>query len=400
MQELKIKYSRPELANYQIDIIDAPERYTVTEASTKTGKTASHVIWIFEKALGLQVGQFCWWIAPVYAQAKIAFDRFRHTITNKEIYQANESTLTVKLITGSEIVFKSGEKPDNLYGEDVYYAVCDEYTRMREESWFALRSTLTATKGKCKFIGNVKGRKNWGYKLAVKAKDPQNTDYAHFKITAYDAVEAGILDAQEVEDAKGDLPDAVFKELYLAEPQEDGSNPFGVSHIRECVKPLSNNEAVCYGIDLAKKQDYTVIIGLDKDGAVCYFDRFQKSWKDTIGEIKATVKHTSAFIDSTGVGDAITENVQEDCPNVDGYQFTSPSKQKLMEGLAMSIQRGETSVLEGEHQDELEAFEYEFTRTGVRYSAPAGLHDDIVCAHALAVKAWRDPDRNFEYVII
>jgi hypothetical protein len=35
---------------------------------------------------------------------------------------------------------------------------------------------------------------------------------------------------------------------------------------------------------------------------------------------------------------------------------------------------------------ELEAFEYEYTRTGVRYSAPGGQHDDAVCALALAVQ--------------
>ena len=32
----------------------------------------------------------------------------------------------------------------------------------------------------------------------------------------------------------------------------------------------------------------------------------------------------------------------------------------------------------------LEEFEFEYTRTGVRYCAPVGLHDDGVCALALA----------------
>jgi hypothetical protein len=36
---------------------------------------------------------------------------------------------------------------------------------------------------------------------------------------------------------------------------------------------------------------------------------------------------------------------------------------------------------------ELEEFEYEYTRTGVRYSAPEGFYDDYVCALALAV--WK-----------
>ena len=42
---------------------------------------------------------------------------------------------------------------------------------------------------------------------------------------------------------------------------------------------------------------------------------------------------------------------------------------------------------------ELETFEYEYTRTGVRYTAPTGLHDDGVCALALALKCWRESSR-------
>jgi hypothetical protein len=38
----------------------------------------------------------------------------------------------------------------------------------------------------------------------------------YFKITAYDAVKEGILQADEVEQAKRDLPSHVFNELYLS----------------------------------------------------------------------------------------------------------------------------------------------------------------------------------------
>jgi hypothetical protein len=37
-------------------------------------------------------------------------------------------------------------------------------------------------------------------------------------------------------------------------------------------------------------------------------------------------------------------------------------------------------------QDELENFEYEYTKTGVRYSAPDGSHDDCVMSLALATE--------------
>ena len=93
----------------------------------------------------------------------------------------------------------------------------------------------------------------------------------------------------------------------------------------------------------------------------------------------------TALVDSTGVGDPIVERLQRNLPSVEGYQFTSPSKQKLMEGLSMAIQSGAIGYPEGHIVNELDVFGYEYTRTGVKYSAPDGLHDDCVMALALAV---------------
>jgi hypothetical protein len=62
-----------------------------------------------------------------------------------------------------------------------------------------------------------------------------------------------------------------------------------------------------------------------------------------------------------------------------------------MEGLAVAIQRLEVTFPEGAISAELETFEYEYTRTGVRYSAPEGMHDDCVMALALAVQQTARP---------
>ena len=375
---------RPKLTSYQKRIIYSKARFTITEASTKAGKTFSHLWWIFEKAHTPQkTGANYWWIAPVYSQAKIAFTRLKRVAGRYPGYRTNETDLFIQTPIGSVIWFKSAEKPDNLYGEDVYAAVMDEFTRCREESWTALRSTLTATKGPCKFIGNVKGKKNWGYKLGLKARSGESS-YEYFKVTAYDAANEGILDQEEIEQAKRDLPPDAFKELYLAEALDDQANPFGISFIRQQLKPLSNNRPVCFGIDLAKSVDWTVVTGLDQNGQICYFDRWQSDWNQTKNRITSIVGGLPAYIDSTGVGDPIAEDIRRSCPNVENYHFTQTSKQKLMEGLASSIQRGEVSVLPGVLQDEMEAFEFEYTRTGVKYTAPQGLHDDCVCSLALA----------------
>jgi hypothetical protein len=101
--------------------------------------------------------------------------------------------------------FKSGEKPDNLYGEDVYAAVIDEASRLRPESFHAVRSTLTFTGGPVRCIGNVKGRKNWFYELCRKAEHGE-PGYSYHKMTAYDAVAGGVFPESEIEDAKRACP--------------------------------------------------------------------------------------------------------------------------------------------------------------------------------------------------
>lgn len=387
--DLHITYTRPPLVRYQTDILDSPSRYTVTEASTKAGKTASHIVWLFEQALKCKAGQSVWWIAPVYGQAEIAFRRFRNQVTIRDFFKTNESKLRLTLPTGAMIEFKSAEKPDNLYGDDVYAAVFDEFTRARPEAWHALRSTLTATRGPCKLIGNVKGKKNWGYRLAQRAKSGSDPAYSYFKITAWDAVEAGILEREEVEQAQRDLPEHVFRELYLAEAVDDGSNPFGLEFIESCIRPLSELPPVCYGIDLAKSSDWTVIMGLDKQADICAYERFQKDWGQTKQRIIEVVKSLPALIDSTGVGDPVVEDIQRVCPYVQGRKFTSQSKQQLMEGLAWGIQQKQTSILEGVHRSEMESFEFKYGASGVKYSAPEGYHDDTVCAHALGYEIFR-----------
>jgi hypothetical protein len=61
-----------------------------------------------------------------------------------------------------------------------------------------------------------------------------------------------------------------------------------------------------------------------------------------------------------------------------------------MEGLAVAIQNREIGYPEGVISQELSDFEYVYTRTGTKYSAPDGLHDDAVCALALALHKFRN----------
>ncbi len=389
-QPTRYTYQRPWLYEKQLEAIFHDKRYGMVEASTKAGKTVGCIVWLVEQAVQGKEGHNYWWVAPIFPQAKIAFRRLKRYLP-AGTFKSNESELTIKLPNGAIIWFKGADKPDSLYGEDVYAAVMDEASRAKEESWHALRSTLTATRGKVRLIGNVKGRKNFFYHLCRKA-EAGHPNMSYQRITAYDAVAGGVIAREEVEDAKTLLPESVFDELYLCKPSDDGGNPFGIAKIRACIGPLSNLPSVCWGIDLAKSYDWTVAIGLDVNGAVCRYERWQAPWQDTIVRLKSLIGSTPALVDSTGVGDPVLEALQANGgSNYEGFKFTSASKQQIMEGLAVAIQSRKIAYPDGVIVMELEQFEYEYTRGGVRYSAPDGAHDDTVCALALAVSKLSQP---------
>ena len=400
MKAIEVAYERPPLFPKQKKFIDDPARFTYIEAGTKSGKTIGMIIWLHEQIIASKgIRRNFWWVAPYYTTTKIAFERWWQFIPleSRKLFRKKETDLTIEYpITGHKIYFKSAEKPDALYGEDVYAVVIDEASRMREEAWNVIRTTITATRGRAKIIGNVKGRKNWFYRDARRAKE--NGD-AYYLLTSYDNPH---LDKGELEMAKKNLPEQVFKELYLSEPMDDGGNPFGIDHIRNNIqKALSTKDPKCFGIDVAKHVDHTVIVGLDEDGRVCVFNRFQKDWKQTKETILLTVGDVQTAIDCTGVGDPIVEDLQRGKGNIEGIKFTPHSKQQMMEGLASSIQNGKLGILEGIMQVELESFEFEYTKYGVRYSAPSGHHDDCVDALALANKKYSPSGAGYgEYALL
>ncbi|MGH6878780.1 MAG: terminase large subunit domain-containing protein, partial [Rhizomicrobium sp.] len=335
--EHRLEYQRPFLYAEQFAAIFEPKRYSIIEATTKAGKTSGCIVWLLENAFAGRAHNNYWWVAPVSDQANVAFGRAVRAIP-RDMAVPNLTHKTVTLINGAVVWFKSGDKPDSLYGDDVHAAVIDEASRFKEDAFFAIRTTLTATRGPIRIIGNVKGKKNWFYKLARRAQKGDAV-MAYHKLTAVDAIRAGVISQAEVEDARATMPEHVFRELYYAEASEDGSNPFGDSHIDACLAPLSNKPPRWWGWDFAKKLDYTVGIALDEDGKVCRFERFQHvPWGETMNRVVSWTGNTPALADSTGVGDPIVEQIQRQLGQTfQGYQFTSPSKQKLMEGLAVGI---------------------------------------------------------------
>ena len=305
---------KPNLASYQKEILFSKARFTITEASTKVGKTYSHICWLYGKSHEMESaeGFNYWWVAPVYSQAKIAFKRLRRYLSPTGLYTFNESDLIIRCPNKAEIHFKTADKPDNLYGEDVYAAVFDEAPRGRPESWYALRSTLSSTKAPCKLIGNFGGVSNWVHKLKEKAKDDK--EYAYFKITCWDAIREGILDEEEVLQAKKDLPEKIFKELYEAESSESEGQLINNESINKMFSnthlPSGNKYITC---DVARLgNDKTVIFVWDGLRVVEVIEKETTRVNESVDlvnslRIKYNVNNNRIIVDEDGVGGGVVD---------------------------------------------------------------------------------------------
>lgn len=367
---MRIELPKPHINQQQI--LECNQRFIVVMCGRRFGKSElSQIIGIKAAITGGQVA----YITPTYKLAKAFFERltaalpFKNNISNLKIYCPNNGS----------IEFYTGERLDNLRGRKFHLVIIDEaaFIPDLESGWQnSIRPTLTDYEGKAVFLSTPRG-KNFFYSMFMKEGE---ADWKSFKFTTYDNP---YINQREIEDAKLQLPEVVFEQEYLANPAENSANPFGNAYIKNCIRPVSSQQIVSYGIDLAKSVDFTVIIGLDNGGNVAYFDRFQMDWHNT----KETIRRLPVapiLADSTGVGDPILEDLKREGINIEGLKFTSQSKQQLMEGLAQAIQQGKIGYPAGVIVDELDIFEYQFTANGVRYSAPSGFHDDCVMALALA----------------
>jgi hypothetical protein len=376
VREIKLPSPHPG----QLRAIREAKRFTVLECGRRFGKTKLGERLAAKAAMsGAPVG----WFGPNYKYVLEPWDSLCRILAPAAT-SISKQEHRLSLMTGGTIDFWTMDNPDCGRGRKYKRAIIDEagiVTNLKDAWEAAIRPTLTDLRGDAWFLGTPRGH---GYFHQLFARGEQgHEDWTSLRLATTDNP---LMDAAEVAAAERDLPPSVFRQEYLGIPSDDGGNPFGLSAIRQCVRDAGcDGAASVYGVDLAKSQDWTVLCGLSEGGEVCKLERWQSDWGTTRRRLIQTIGDTPALVDSTGVGDPIVEDLQRALPNVEGYTFTSRSKQQIMEGLASAIHQTATRFPSGWLVSELEAFCYEYSKSGVRYSAPEGMHDDGVCALALAV---------------
>jgi len=301
-------------------------------------------------------------------------------------------------VFGNKLDMRSADRPELIEGFGYKFIMMNEAGIILRKEYLYYNTILPMTLDYNPdfYIGGTPKGKGLFFELATKANDPTNTDQRFFRFTSFDNPYLSEEDKQKLID---EIPQSIQEQEIYADFKEDSSAVF--RNIEACshAKPEEPQPGKSYviGVDIARLQDFTVIIVFDMQGNMVHMERFKDiDWriqKERIKNIAEKFNDGFVWLDSTGVGDPIFQDLQGMGLNIEGYKFTNESKKQLIQSLMIALEQEEINIFSKEHPEgkvlhtEMGIFEYEMTSSGrIRYQAPEGHHDD--CVMSLALGNW------------
>jgi hypothetical protein len=264
--------------------------------------------------------------------------------------------------------------------------VYSEYSLMKVNVWEFIRPILAENGGWAIFVYTPRGM-NEGWKILQQAKE--NKGWWHELLTVDDtkAISEKVL-IQE----KKEMPSDLFDQEYYVKFIDGASSVFKKveNALSDEKHELKFGKRYQMGVDLAKYQDFTVITVID----LHTFDivkqlRFNRlSWdeqKEIIIREKRYWNNARTFIDSTGVGDPIVEDLQRQSPGIEAFHFSETSRTQLLNNLQMMFEHEKIKIPNDQGLiDELKSMQYELVGQKVKMKVPEGLNDDRIMSLGLA----------------
>lgn len=406
-------------------ILRQAKRFNVVCCGRRWGKTLLGVDIVCDYAID---GNPAGWFAPEYKYLVDAWNQV-HQILRPLIRNSSWMDKQVTLHTDGIIDFWTMDDPDAGRSRKYAVVVIDEAAKRTKggknnlmSAWHnAIRPTLMDLRGSAWFFSTPRGYNgfqtmfSWG-------QDPTKHAWSSWTEPTRNNP---YIPEDEIEESRLSMPEDVYRQEILAQFIEGGGSVF--RNITSSVSSRTKSEPAVpgrhyvMGVDLARKEDYTVLCVLDQTGRQVHWQRMnQMSWTRQIETILSVAQSYDAtiIVDSTGVGDPIYERLNMsdvlDMPDVSVYRnghgngrvfgggyhtngshplprpipyyLTHASKTKLIDGLAIALEHNQLSLMNLDIQtNELISYEY-ISEPGmtVRTGSPDGQHDDCVIALALA----------------
>jgi len=405
----------------QREVIKSDARYKVLEWGRRGGKNIIACIerieylrkpWEYDWGRDNPANGTTWWVGPSYDQAnKYGFDKLESAVPDEWIeYRKYTKPRELGFVNGWTVEFRTFDKPETLQGAGVDDMVIDEADYMPNSLWYDdLEPMLMDNSGRAMFISKPVRPRSYFRKLADRGKSSNWSDNFYSHATSADNP---FIDEDPM-DKRGTMPEAKFKQQYLAELVDDGASVFkklderlftgeysmrgeltGSGHnvtgevwrpVAQCTPPY------VVAADFARSQDFRVTGALDASGQLCYLSRSQNEGWDTIFEDlkRAANDYPGVLVPDASRDNKIVSDLAAEGINVKPTKFSPKKKRNMYDNLITRVENSELTLPDIDAMDqvyiEMAEMERDVTPSGyTRYNAPSDGYDDCVDMLALA----------------
>ena len=288
--------------------------FVSVNAGRQSGKTAMSQQQALYWALSSKKPIVVYWVSPTQAQATKVYKQLLSVVGEQPFLISHKGGMgDTEMIfhNKAKILFRSAAQEDSLRGETIEYLIVDEAAFVKEDVFNTILLPMLNVRGrKCLVISTPKG-KNWFHGMIQKGHS-QDKNYASFLFTSYENPYASkaIIDI-----ARDNMPEVMFKQEYLGEFVDNAAIFENLTEL--CVLDRLNfpetGDRYFIGIDIALKDDYTVITVINQDGDVVDFERFNQSTapqvKSKIMEAIKKWKPVKTMIEENNQGNAIIDDL-------------------------------------------------------------------------------------------
>jgi len=404
MTEITIPFKfRPR--EYQLPLLKALDKgikRAIIVWNRRSGKDKVCFNYMVKKACE-RVGTYFYFL-PEYTQArKVIWDNIDNDgfkmldhIPPELIKKTNDTTLKVELVNGSIIQLLGADTfSKSGVGTNPIGVVMSEYSVNDPEVWNFIRPILAVNGGWIIFNFTPRGQ-NHAFKLLEIAKD--NPEWFTEVLTVN---ETKVLSPEDIErERREGMSEAMIDQEYFCKFIESATSFF--KRINEvCILQEKQPDPLHYyqmGVDLAKYQDFTVISVIDLNTfEQVAMERFnQVDWNLQKAKIEAIYHKWGkprGYIDATGVGDPIVEDLVRQGVALEPIKFNEQNRKDILTSLSIQMEQTKIKLLDDPTlKSELSYFQYQLSDNGkLKVVVPDGLHDDTVFGTALSV--WELPDK-------
>jgi len=384
----------PKQKEVLLSILKGEEKYHTVLASRQVGKSILMMNLMLYYAINNEKARILF-VSPVYSQISKVLQQIVEALQPTGIIKkANLSDYEIRLTNGSVMWFRSAERSDSIRGLSIQYLFIDEAGDVKTTDFqTSILPTITAM-GKKVIIAGTPKKKNFLHSYYMMG---QSEDFPNHKSYHFTAEESPFISKEFLEEQRRTLPDAIYKQEFMAEYQDNDGQVFQsldrVCILNEWLKP---NGRVFAGLDVGTKDDYTVLTMMDENGRVVHIWRerhltYSKIVEMVVSKCKAW-NVVGLTIETNSIGDVIYETISKQLKGVEPFITTNQSKELMIRRLIGDIQDAALELpspnLIPELYNELEAYEYVLLPSGaIRYTHPSGWHDDMV--DSLAICNWK-----------